>query len=86
MTPQAEPDTHRKGSGGLQVRGSLGCPRPFVRVEASVNEKAQSIDGSEEHGAVVETHAPRSTVWGWVAVLVVLAFTAGTFVRFSGAL
>lgn len=54
-----------------------------------MNEQAKAVEVSEEQhpvDGVVEAHAPRGTVWGWVAVAVVLAFTAGTFATFTGAL
>jgi hypothetical protein len=35
--------------------------------------------------AVNDTHRPASTVWGWLAVVVLLAFTAGTYVAYAHA-
>lgn len=41
--------------------------------------QTQAVEGSE----IMDAHRAGSTVWGWLAVFVVLAFTAGTFVTLA---
>jgi hypothetical protein len=61
-----------------------------------MNGKTQAHEGAGKVGesdearaslvpAVDDTHRPGSTVWGWLAVVVLLAFTAGTYVAYAHA-